>query len=181
MKKTVLLLTIALMLFSTSLVKAENIQYSNSYEMGKQTYKVTKLANPEVNEDGYPLEEKEAGSNRVDYDNLCSTDKGVQKAFRIVGYVVLITRWAGPIAIIAFGVMDFVKAVYSNDEDATKKAAKSLGKRMISSIVIFLVPTILLALLNILEVTDAIQDSSAFSSCTKCVLNVKSCVSTSEE
>ena len=108
------------------------------------------------------------------YENLCSTNEGVQNAVRIIGYVVAIIKWVAPLMIIVFGILDFSKAVVSSDENALNKATKSLARRLISGVIIFFIPTIITAILNVLEYANIIHDS-AFESCTKCILKVSDC------
>ena len=108
----------------------------------------------------------------VDYENICS-NQNILNAVRIIGDVVNILKWIVPIIIIIFGVIDFVKAVVSSDEDASSKASKALLRRFISGVAVFLVPTILFGILNIIEVTTDIQ--SEFIACTECILDVSTC------
>ena len=110
------------------------------------------------------------------YDNPCK-NKGVRNAMRIIGYVIFVVKILAPLMIIIFGMIDFGKAVTSNDEAALSKATAGLIRRIIAGVAIFFIPTLLLALLNILgEGEDSIENTqSTFKSCTKCVLDVSQC------
>lgn len=56
-----------------------------------------------------------------------------------------------PIALIAFGMLDFSKAVFAGKEDEMKKAQSTFIKRLIIGIVIFFVPTIVNFILNFMN------------------------------
>lgn len=111
----------------------------------------------------------------LDYENLCSTNDGIQNAVRIIGYVVAIIKWVAPLIIIVLGMVDFGKAAISSDEKAISKAAAALLRRVIAGIVIFFIPTLILALLNVIEVTGGLENSNNFKVCTECILNVSKC------
>ena len=111
----------------------------------------------------------------LDYENLCSTNDGVQNAVRIIGYVVAIIRWVAPLIIIVLGMVDFGKAVISDDEKSLSKATAALIRRIIAGVAIFFIPTLIQALLNFIEVTGGLEKSDTFNACTECVLNVSKC------
>ena len=117
----------------------------------------------------------------LDYENLCSTNSGVSKTFRILGYVVLISKIVGPLIIIVIGILDLFKAMVSSDEDATSKSVMSLGRRIISGVLIFLIPTIIISLLKLLELTGGIEKDSSFVACTTCLFDVDNCKVVEEE
>lgn len=60
-----------------------------------------------------------------------------------------IIKIAVPIILIAFGIVDFTKAVFSENEDSMKKAQKDFIKRLAIAMLIFFVPTILNLLLTL--------------------------------
>lgn len=62
-----------------------------------------------------------------------------------------IIKIAVPILLVLLGMMDFGKAVMSNDEKALKEAQNRFVKRLIAGVVIFFLPLILNFLLNLLE------------------------------
>ena len=63
--------------------------------------------------------------------------------FRIIYYII-------PIALIILSTFDFAKLVFSDDKDGLNGAFKRFSRRVIVSILIFLVPTILIFLTNLL-------------------------------
>lgn len=63
--------------------------------------------------------------------------------------VVDIVRILVPVLLIVFGIMDFGKAIFVNDENEMKKAQSTFFKRVIIAVAFFLVPSILQLLLKI--------------------------------
>lgn len=60
-----------------------------------------------------------------------------------------IIKIAVPIILIGMGIVDFTKAIFSNDEETMKKSQKSFIKRLAIAILIFLAPTIMNLLLQL--------------------------------
>jgi len=56
-----------------------------------------------------------------------------------------------PVALIGFGIVDFVKAVFSSKEEDMKKAQNRFIKRLIIAAIIFILPSIVNALLNTID------------------------------
>ena len=54
-----------------------------------------------------------------------------------------------PIILLVLGSIDFIKAIFAQDEGAIKKAQATFIKRLIIAVAIFLIPSVLKALLNI--------------------------------
>lgn len=52
-------------------------------------------------------------------------------------------KFAVPILIIAFAIVDFIKAMSSHDEAEVKKAANKLVKRLVIGVLVFVLPTII--------------------------------------
>lgn len=107
----------------------------------------------------------------LNYNNFCGNE-GVSEAIRIVGSIIFLVKIVVPLIIIVLGIVDFVKAITSDDEKAVSKAAQSLIRRIISGIVIYFIPTIIWGILNVVDITDGMHDldNSEFGACTKCVL-----------
>lgn len=105
-------------------------------------------------------------------DGLCAKND-VKQAMKIIGYVILVIRWIAPLIIIVLGMVDFGKAAISNDENALKKATGALVRRIVAGVAIFLIPTIILAILNAIEVTQGIENKndSEFGPCTRCLFD----------
>lgn len=121
------------------------------------------------------VEEQSGGETTnggMNYDKLCSDySSGIGGAARIIGYIVLVAKWLVPIVIIILGIIDFAKAVISSDDKALNKATSSLAKRIVAGLIVFFIPTLLLALLNLLDISNGIENNGRFDACTKCILN----------
>lgn len=109
-------------------------------------------------------------AENINYNNLCAND-GIGSAARIIGYIIIIAKWLVPLIIIVLGMVDFGKAVIASDEKAINKSASSLIRRIIAGLAVFFAPTIILAFLNLIQITGGIEETSRFNACTKCILN----------
>lgn len=58
---------------------------------------------------------------------------------------------AGPILVVVLGLVDFFKSIISNEDDATKKAIQSFGKRLILVVVLILVPILVNFILTVVD------------------------------
>ncbi len=125
----------------------------------------------------------EDGKNKLefsntDYEHLCSSEPGVRNAVIIIGYVIQICRWVVPFLIIVLGIVAFTSAMLSGDEKAMGGAVKKLITKIIIGLLLFFIPTIILAVVNALEPTFgnvADEENSTFGACTKCLLDPYSC------
>ena len=122
-----------------------------------------------------PSSQNDSDKEITDYDDLCTSNEDVRKAFKIISTVILIAHWVIPLIIIVLGMIDFTKAVISDDEKATEKATTALIRRVIAGIVVFFIPTIITGLLNLIDITDGIMDNGTFAACTKCLFDNKKC------
>ena len=61
-----------------------------------------------------------------------------------------IFKFIAPLLCLALSMMDFVKAVASQDKDALAKATKTTGKRIIYAIVLFFIPDLINYLFELL-------------------------------
>lgn len=66
-----------------------------------------------------------------------------------IGSYLNIIKIAVPIILIAFGIIDFTKAIFASDEEKIKKAQKDFIMRLVIAILFFLIPTIVDFLLGI--------------------------------
>lgn len=83
----------------------------------------------------------------------------------IIKTVLNIVRWAIPIILIVIGTFDMMKAVIASKEDEIKAAQKLLIKRVIYAVIIFLIPTIVYFVFNIVSSTDGIDGTGNFWDC----------------
>ena len=119
--------------------------------------------------------EKNTNSKSQDWNRPCE-DENVMQAFVIIGKVVQVAKSVVPLIIIVLGMVDFGKAVASNDDKAISKAAAALIRRFIAGVVVFFIPTIILAILNLLGITNNMENNESFGTCTVCVLKPDVCI-----
>ena len=103
----------------------------------------------------------------IDYNNLCG-EEGINSAIIIIGKVVLIMKIVVPLIIIVLGMVDFGKAVISDDEKAVSKATTTLIRRLIAGLVVFFIPLILLTIIKAININDDIEKTK----CITCILDV---------
>ncbi len=103
-------------------------------------------------------------------ENFCKEPK-ILKAFRFIGYLLLIVKIVIPILLIVLGSTDFVKAVISSDADAVKKSTQTLITRVIAGVVIFFLPTIVNFVFNLIPS----QSVSSTEQCRTCIFYPNRC------
>ncbi len=84
-----------------------------------------------------------------------------------IGYAFFIVKIVVPLIIIILGIIDFTKAVISNDEKEVNKTAGKLIKKIVIGIVIFFIPTIVNAIFKMFG--EFIDYSSDFNNCLNCI------------
>lgn len=72
--------------------------------------------------------------------SFCSETKDI---WIFLGNILNVVKIVIPILILAFGIMDFGKAVVASKDDEIKKALKSLLFRILSGTVIFFIPVLI--------------------------------------
>ena len=68
------------------------------------------------------------------------TEASLYSVFVIVRFILTIIQWVAPIILIIIGSIDMVKAIIAGKEDEIKKHQQTLIKRLISAVIIFLIP-----------------------------------------
>ena len=111
--------------------------------------------------------------NAVEEFYFCNADS--VRAFKVIGYIVTTIKIIAPLCIIILASIDFFRAIMSNDEKAISVSTKSFIRRLIAGIVIFLVPTIVYALLDVLSSSIGDTEFNEYITCTKCVFDPSGC------
>lgn len=86
-------------------------------------------------------------------DNVCS-DATVLQVMGIVRLIMNVICIVIPIVLIIIGSFDLFKAVTAAKEDKIKESQKILIKRIIAAVIVFLVPTIVTVLMNLIGVNE---------------------------
>lgn len=82
---------------------------------------------------------------------------GDDTVLRVMGIVKLVMRViciVVPIVLILLGTIDLFKAVTSSKDEEIKKKQQTLIKRVIAAVIVFLVPTIVTVLMNLIGVDE---------------------------
>ena len=87
--------------------------------------------------------------------------------WHVVGYIFFIVKIVVPLIIIILGVVDFTKAIISNDDKEINKTAGRLIKKVVIGIVIFFVPTIVNAIFKMFG--EFVDYNSDFNNCLNCI------------
>ncbi len=123
----------------------------------------------------YPSNKKincKAISSIITGTSVCN-DKGMKNAFRFIGYLFLIVKIVIPLLLTIMGVVDYSKAVIAGKQEEIKKATTALITRIACGLIIFLLPTILNFVFNLIKPYRT--DASQFETCSKCLFNPTSC------
>ena len=97
----------------------------------------------------------------------------LKEPLKFIGHIVVVVKILIPLIIIAFGMIDFFKAVTGSKDDEIKKSLRSLVFRCIAGVVIFLLPTLVSVVFSMID--SFVDIKGEFNACQKCVLNVKEC------
>ncbi len=106
------------------------------------------------------------GQDSFDLKTFCEGSAGL---LQFVGYIITIVKIAIPILIIAFGLLDFGKAVVGSKDELIKKSAISLLRRVVSGIIIFFLPTLVLTIFD--TISDYSNNKGDFANCKGCLLS----------
>lgn len=104
-----------------------------------------------------------------------SCGKGNTKAYdipvfipKIVSYAILILKTATPVILIFMGMFQLIKAIASQNEDEMKKARSALVKKIIASVIIFFMVSIVQFVVKIVADESEMASTEA---CLTCFLN----------
>ena len=115
--------------------------------------------------------ELEDSGPRLDYNNVCA-DGNVKSTILLIGKLFNIAIYVVPLIIIVLGIVDYVKASISSDEQALNKATSSLIKRIVAGVAAMSIYTILPFLLSALHLTDTkyLENGEEYDTCINCLL-----------
>ena len=109
------------------------------------------------------VEANEIGSNGY---SICS-EAPILKAFRALGYVLLIVKVVVPILIILFACIDLGKAVIASDDKEIKTATTRVIKRVVAGVIIYFLPTIINTVFDLVNGAEELKNSNVY--CQKCL------------
>ena len=90
-----------------------------------------------------------------DKDNYISNCETIPKVItEYIEQALRVIRWIGLVLMIILGVLDFTKAVASDDQEAVKKAWQKVIKRLIAVIILFLLPMLVELILDLVNLNN---------------------------
>lgn len=92
------------------------------------------------------------------YENL-NEDRECFMSDEIIAFIYNVLKWVkyiAPVLVIILGILDFVKALAAQDDDAMKKAQGKFVKRLVAAVLLFLLPLIID---YVLSVFNLVKDS----------------------
>ena len=101
--------------------------------------------------------------------DICDSNSGTLKVFQVIGYILYIIKILVPVIIIILGSIEFGKAAISKDEKSIMVAANNLINKFIIGVLIFMIPTLLDASLNLVEGTK--EATQTYETCTTCLFS----------
>lgn len=101
-------------------------------------------------------------------------NESVLGIIRIFGIIIEIVKIVIPLLIIVFGMIDFGKVVISSDEKEINKSTNRIVKRIVAGVLIYFIPTIVLALFDYLQLSEIYTDEN-FYKCTTCLFDTSTC------
>ncbi len=103
---------------------------------------------------------------------LCERE-GPLRVFKIIYLLISIARVLIPVIIIIMGTKDLMNAILQSNTDEMKKAPAIFIKRLIAGLAIFLIPSFIDAIFNMVSGYE--KTPSQFASCSVCLTNGKDC------
>ncbi len=93
----------------------------------------------------------------------------VKKSLRFIGRILIVVKIIIPLLLIIYGFIDFGKAIVSSNAETSSKALKRLTTRVLTGVIIFILPT----LINF--VFGLFPKKYHFIDCSECIFKPSSC------
>lgn len=103
----------------------------------------------------------------MDVSNFCQDASSI---LQFVGWILTIFKIGIPLVIIAYGMVDFGKAVVASEDDEIKKQTRRLLYRALAGVIIFFIPTLIMWIFSaIADYGDSYKEAN-FKICETCIL-----------
>lgn len=102
-----------------------------------------------INETLSKVKEQQGGTDINTNDGCAVLTEPIKEK---MNWILNLIKYGGSILAILLGAFDFMRAVLSDEDNATKKAAGNFVKRLIAAILIFLLPLLLQFILTTVEI-----------------------------
>ena len=90
-----------------------------------------------------------------------------------MGYILFVVKIAIPLCLLIFGIINLVKVVVSGEQEGLAKSVKSLGIKAIAAVVIFILPTIIYYIINLVGGSN--EGTEVYGYCNTCIFEPKKC------
>lgn len=136
---------------------------TNPIEVGNQLEYIKKYATSHnanyaslTSEKNIDADGEETGSDSLGAFGLKSDDNSVAwLLIKILGYV----RIAGPVLVLILTTIDYLRALIQSDDETMAKINKKVGTRLLLIALLFLIPTLVTAVLNIMGYNVSIVEN----------------------
>ena len=108
----------------------------------------------------------------VNVSDFCTDASGI---LQFVGWVLTFFKIGIPLVIIAYGMVDFGKAVVASEDNEIKNQTRRLLYRALAGVVIFFIPTLIMWIFGAITEYSTGRDKANFDLCEKCVLSPWDC------
>ena len=106
----------------------------------------------------------------LDIDNVCGAiDNNLAG---LIHTAIVVMKFAIPVLLIIFGMLDFAKGVIANKEDEIKAGQHMFIKRLISAVLVFFVVTVVQLLIGLADDKNDTDESDTWK-CANMILNGK--------
>lgn len=149
MKKFILVFILSIFVFYPANTFAVDL---NSYiSMGVTTPKVTSSSEVEGLMDNY---DEDSYQSCEGSDSVLGDPKDESSVAWLLDQILTYATIAGMLLVVVLSSVDFLSVIVKSDDESMSKAARKFGLRLIFAILLFFVPTITNALLDIFGLTS---------------------------
>ena len=113
------------------------------------------------------------GNCNIDLDAFCNEAHNA-RTLQFLGYLFTIAKILVPAVIIIMGVVEMIKVITSGKVDDINKIIKAFSTKLISGVIIFLLPNIVLMIFEFADETFSPEDGN-YANCYKCILEPEEC------
>ena len=106
-------------------------------------------------------------------DAFTCTNENIVKLLKIAAIGLIIIKIIVPVLLIIIGMVSLFKAFIDEDQGAFSKALSGFIFKLVIGVFVFLLPSILSAMINLINGTDKVK--SEFEACSTCLLNYCDC------
>lgn len=108
----------------------------------------------------------------VDVSGFCAEASSI---LQFVGWILTFFKIGIPLVIIAYGMVDFGKAVVASEDDEIKNQTKRLLYRALAGVIIFFIPALVMWIFGAITEYGSSYTKANFEQCKTCVLTPWDC------